>query len=88
MSNGEVTLAEFLATLSEQRTWIKRYLAGEQDAVINEVLSEIVGHTVNSGESEELFGSDKREALQSALTAVHTVISLEWPGAVPHIHVC
>ena len=84
----EITVAEFLSVMSERRSWIKRYLADEQDAVIDEVLSEIVGHPVEGTESTDLFGPTKRDALNSALSAVNAAIASEWPGAVPHIHVC
>jgi hypothetical protein len=88
--NGQqdISVTEVLAVMSERRSWIKRYLAGEQDAVLNEVLSDILGRPVDQDESEQLFGSVKRTALSGVLSAVNNAVQADWPGAIPHIHVC
>jgi hypothetical protein len=91
MSQQPITIAEVLAVMSSNRTWMKRFAQGppEDDAVIDEVIGEITGNHPPTEDDLARFSEEKREQLKRAtLAELQAVISGEWPGSVLFSHVC
>jgi hypothetical protein len=85
MSQQAITITDVLIAISENWSWLGRFVDGdvdERNAVINEVLAFLGGH------EESINAEDRQAVVNQDFAYIQEAVQRDKPHLRPHINVC